>query len=423
MALLLGCAGGMRTSPVTAAEEATLEAEAERFASNADQLTRIGIRYYEGGRYTRAADVLTAALGVQPSFAAAVYLGLAQEGMQRYEEAETAYRAARTFRVSAGQREELDRRLAALSLVRLTAEARAAIAREAELSRLPALPRSVAVLPWRFVGENRRLAPLGAGVPHLVMTDLGRISSLTLVERERVDALVDEISLATSGLVDSATAVRSGRLLRAEWVVAGLVRQTTNGVRLEAKIYRTSDAAEQAGGSQQDRVERLFDMQKALTLALVEQLGVPVTPAERRAVSERPTADLQAFLAFSEGVAAQGRGDYRAAGGLFALAAGRDPAFGMARSLGVLNQMLIAAEASNRATLARLASPSAGNSAELRAAALVGAVQAVAPTTGGELDLRTRAPGWQSHLPETLGQDNPTKIAIIGEIVIVIPRP
>jgi hypothetical protein len=31
-------------------------------------------------------------------------------------------------------------------------------------------------------------------------------------------------------------------------------------------------------------------------------MGVAITPAERRALSERPTADLQAFLAFSRGL-------------------------------------------------------------------------------------------------------------------------
>jgi TolB-like protein len=412
----------MRPAPVTPADQAALDAEVRRFADDPEVLTRIGVQFYEARNYRRARDVLTAALGLRPSFSTAVYLGLAFEGLQQFDEAETAYRTAQTFPLSRDRRDELARRLAALGRARLAAEARRAVAREAELSALPPAPNSVAVLPWSYVGTDRRLQALGVGVPHLMMTDLGKIASLTLIERERVQALLDELALSCSGKVDSATAVRSGRLLRASWVVAGLVRESEDGVQLEARVYRTTDAAEQASSGARDRVERLFALQKQLTLDLVDQLAVPVSPAERRAVSERPTSDLQAFLALSEGLAAQDRGDYRTAAGLFALAAGRDPALGMARQLGELSRLLASAEGSTAEALARVAAP--GSLADAgRSSTLLSSVQVVAPSTGGELDLRTRSPIRRPQLPEALRQDNPARIAILGEIIIVIPRP
>jgi hypothetical protein len=50
-------------------------------------------------------------------------------------------------------------------------------------------------------------------------------------------------------------------------------------------------------------------------------------------------------------------------------------------------------------------------------------VQGVAPSTGGVVDRRSRLPGSNSRLPESRGQDNPAKIAFIGDIIIIIPRP
>ncbi len=418
------CSGGLRAPAVTPEERAALEANAERFADDPDALTRIGIRFYQAGEYLRARDVLTASLGLRPAFSTAVYLGLAHEGLSRFDEAETSYRTARGLARGSAQREELERRLAALGRTRLATEARAAVAREAELSSLPPLPRSIAVLPWSFVGDNRRLEPLGRGLPQLILTDLGKIASLTLVERERVQALLDELALTDAGRIDSATAVRSGRLLRAAWVVAGVVRETPEGVQLETSVYRTRDAAREASGRAHDGVERLFAMQKSLVLDLVDQLGVPMTPAERRAVNERPTQDLQAFLAFSEGLSAQDRGDYPTAGGLFTLAAGRDPAFGAARQLGAANLFLLGAARSTPDALARVAYPaSPANSDAGRAASLGSALRVLAPSLGAELDLRGRSPVRTPRLPEVLGQDNPSRIAIIGDVIIVIPRP
>jgi hypothetical protein len=51
------------------------------------------------------------------------------------------------------------------------------------------------------------------------------------------------------------------------------------------------------------------------------------------------------------------------------------------------------------------------------------AIAVINPSTGGEVDRRTRLPVANPRLPEALGQDNPSRIAIIGELIILIPRP
>jgi TolB-like protein len=256
------------------------------------------------------------------------------------------------------------------------------------------------VLPWTFIGTDASLAPLSVGLAHLVITDLAKISGLTLVERERIQVMLDEMAMAGEGRVDQGTAARAGRLLRASRVVQGVVRQTEEGVRLEAAVVRTSDGTVEATGGAGDRLHRLFALEKTVVLDLVAQLGIPLTPGERRALSERPTEDLQAFLAFSRGLQAEESGDYRSATRLFAWAADRDPAFGAAGRLVDVT-----------ATLAS------------RYDAVQSGVEGVAPSTGGVVDRRSRLPGANSRLPESRGQDNPAKIAFIGDIIIIIPRP
>lgn len=420
---LTGCGGGMRTTPVTPAELQALEADATTWATDGDALTTVGVRFYQAGSYLRSRDVLTAALGLRPSFTAAVYLGLSQEKLESFDAAETSYRMAGTLGLSDGQRKELDRRIASLGRTRLAADAREAVAREGELSQAAPVPNSVAVLPWSYVGATRGQAALGTGVAQLVMTDLGKVSALSLVERERVQALLDEIQLVNAGHVDPGTAARSGRLLRADYVVAGVVRETSGGVRLEASVYRTSDGTLAANAGSTGRLEGLFDLEKAVVLSLVDQLGVTVSPAERRSLTERSTGDLQAFLAFSNGLSAQDRGDLASAGGLFAMAATRDPAFGAARQFGAANSILVAGAGASMTALERLANPASPAASGNRSASLLSAVQVIAPSTGGEVDLRARNPVGNPRLAEALRQDSPSRIAIIGAVVIVIPRP
>jgi len=401
--LFAACAGGPGPAQVTPADLAGIEADRAEAAQDPDALTRVGIRFYDAQAYGRAREVLTSALSLRPAFTTAIYLGLSEAALGQFDDGERTFRLAGALPISSSQRDELEGRMATLSRARLVAEAKQTIARESTLSTLAPLPNTVAVMPWTFVGSDQSLRPLGIGVTHLMVTDLSQIASLKLVERERVQALLDEMALTAAGRADPATAVRTGRLLRASRVVHGIVRETRDGIRVEATVVRTSDGTVEASGGAGDRLNRLFAVEKAVVLDLVGQLGLALSPAERRALSERPTEDIQTFLAFSSGLEAQNRGDYALATRLFAAATERDPAFGAARRLLEVN--------------ARLAPPMSDGS--LRTASLRSAIQVIAPSTGGEVDRRTRMPFSNPRLPEAL----PTKLAAIGSIIIVIPRP
>ena len=386
--LLASCSGNQQPAPVTPAEATAMENERARFPDDPEVLTRIGIRYFEAKQWTPAKQNLDKAFRLKPSFTSAVYLGLASEATGYFADAERYYRSAGTLSTTPAQNRELDRRLGDLARSRLRYETRLAIARESTFTATAPQPGTVAVMPWAYVGSDESLRPLGYGIAQLVVTDLSKISSLKLVERERVQVLLDELELASGGHVEPRTAARAGRLLRAERVIQGIVRQTRDGVELEATVVRTADGTVEATSGASDRLERLFGLEKTVLLGLLERTDVRVTPAELRAITERPTQDLQAFLALSRGLEAEARPP--------------------------LN---------NPSSLTRVASAVAPTELAARTASLMSAIAVINPSTGGEVDRRTRLPVTNPRLPEALGQDNPSRIAIIGDLIILIPRP
>src|SRR5258708_16501180 len=74
-------------------------------------------------------------------------------------------------------------------------------------------------------------------------------------------------------------------------------------------------------------MNRLFDMEKVLVLDLFSRMGITLTPAERGAVNQRPTQNLQAFLSWSRGLEAEDRGDFAGAQGFYDQATRIDPGF------------------------------------------------------------------------------------------------
>src|SRR3989449_685020 len=259
---------------------------------------------------------------------ARAYLGLTYEGLEQYDSARAVYTRLLFDQPPPGRpvRRLLDGRLALLTRKELQQRARLAIARESLLVRTPPDPNTIAVMPFRYTGADSSLRPLERGLAALVVTDLSRVRRLRLVEREQLQALLDELQLAASGRVDPATGARSGRLVGASQVVEGQFSEVAAAnFRVDASVVRTSDAQIAATGSGSDQLRALFDIEKAVVFQLLDKLAITLTPGERTAISERPTRDIQAFLLYSRGLEAQDRGDFAAAAQAFQAAAQRDP--------------------------------------------------------------------------------------------------
>ena len=141
----------------------------------------------------------------------------------------------------------------------------------------------------------------------MITADLARVPALTVLERERVDALLRELRLADSGLVDRATLGPPAALLGAGTVVSGtllnepgpaglgnlaLGRYRINAAAFDMRQARVF-ATPEADGSQ----ARFFVLQKQIVNALLQALGHD--PMTLESLSDRTgwdAAHLQAQL-------------------------------------------------------------------------------------------------------------------------------
>jgi TolB-like protein len=213
----------------------------------------------------------------------------------------------------------------------LTADARRAIQEERTIGAVAGPPTTVAVLPMRFSGSDSSLRPLERGFSELLATDLSRSSKLTVVERARIQALLDELALQRSGRTDSATNVRAGRLLRAGRIVQGSILQVgASHLRVDAAVLDVPTAEVRGAARGEDGLDRLFDLEKRIAFGLFDELGVTLTVAERNAIEQRPTRSLAAFLAYSRGLTAEDDGRFDDANRFYRDAVRIDPGFGAA---------------------------------------------------------------------------------------------
>jgi tetratricopeptide (TPR) repeat protein len=391
----------------------------------------LGLWYYKSGRFAEARVPLEEARKLDPKDGtSALYAGLAAEQVKDFIAAKSAYNAYLEVGKSRSVRNDIRGRLIAITRDELRAQAKAAVANEASIAQQPGSPRVVAVLPLHFSGPDvANLGPLERGLADLIITDLSKSKSLTVVERDRMQAITDEINLSKSNQTDASTSVRAGKLIQAGRIVQGAINQVgANGLAITSSVINTADASQDGQTAQQNgNLDQIFTLEKSLVFQIFDRLGVTLTPAERQLVDQRPTSSVQAFLAYSRGLMAEDNGRLDEAARYFENARSIDPGFGAAL------QRAQSAAAASGATLQRTESAVRNSSegAALSANSGLGntlntVVGDVNPTTtnqvAGTNTTSSGAPPTQRDAAsEKTGTDQPAPKT--GQVTIILKKP
>jgi len=276
---------------------------------NALAWRELGVAYYEKGDLDKADEALKQASSIQPDARTQLYLGLLYEKREDYNRAVSAFTASLNLE-SSGKTADLTRsHLDALIAKKIQSEVSWAIENESAIDADTIPSRTIAVANFDASHLNPELAPIALGLSELTAVDLAKAHALTVVERQKLDLILQEQKLGTSGFVDPATAPRLGRLMGSRRIVTGSVLSVgDNAIRLDGVIVRTDDSSTSDIEDAQARLEEFFKMQKAFAFSVIDDLGITLTAEERDAISEVPTESYLAFLAFCRGL------DYRRRG-------------------------------------------------------------------------------------------------------------
>jgi TolB-like protein len=207
--------------PPALRDNPTSEAAAIRARGEVAQVLKAGLEHFNANRDTEAVRALQQVREIAPGEPIVpYYLGLIA---LRREETQNAInwlqQYVREDPEGAAQR-EVPKTLTLLSSAQLQQEVRAAVEREREVVATPPEPGSIAVQAFVNQGDPNYRA-MAKGLAAMIIADLSKVPGLKVLEREKVQLLVEEVKLGESGLADRNSAVRSGRLMRAEKVVIG----------------------------------------------------------------------------------------------------------------------------------------------------------------------------------------------------------
>ena len=196
--------------------------------------------------------------------------------------------------------------------------------KQSAVAEVPA--KSIAVLPFENLSEEKQNEYFTDGVQDEILSDLAKIADLKVISR-------------TSVVQYKAGAQRNlrkiGEELGVAHVVEGSVQRAANKIRVIAQLIDARNDAHLWAQTYDRDLADVFAIQSEIAKAIADQLQAKLSPNEKKAIEQPPTTDLAAFdlysraksLQFTAGASATSDRDVRKAIELLDEAVKRDPSF------------------------------------------------------------------------------------------------
>jgi serine/threonine protein kinase/Tfp pilus assembly protein PilF len=190
----------------------------------------------------------------------------------------------------------------------------------------PAADKSIAVLPFENLSEEKQNEYFADGVQDEILTYLAKIADLKVISRASVMQYKTGVARNLRKISEE---------LSVAHVVEGSVQRAANKIRVNAQLIDARNDAHLWAQTYDRDLADVFAIQSEIAKAIADQLQAKLSPNEKKAIEQPPTTDLAAFdlysraksLLLTAGFSATADPDRRKAIELLDEAVKRDPSF------------------------------------------------------------------------------------------------
>jgi eukaryotic-like serine/threonine-protein kinase len=167
----------------------------------------------------------------------------------------------------------------------------------ARAPRLAAVP-VVAVLDFQNLSEDEALNWLGTGIAETVAAELGRLTPVRVLPRDRVAKAAPR----ALGIGDEDSALSAGRAVGASWVVWGTYQRAGNTVRIHHRVGEVQTRRARPPERVDGPLEDIFLLQDKVVGAVVTALAIHSAGPTVSRVEARDRAALSAYEHYIRGL-------------------------------------------------------------------------------------------------------------------------
>jgi len=149
--------------------------------------------------------------------------------------------------------------------------------------------KSIAVLPFATLSDDRNDVYFADGVQDQILTNLAKVSDLKVISHTSVRQY-------KTGAERNIREI--GRQLGVGYIVEGSVQRARDRLRINAELIDAHTDSHIWAETYDRTAADLFAIQSELAQSIVTQLKTKLSPEQKAAIEERPTQDLDAFESY-----------------------------------------------------------------------------------------------------------------------------
>jgi TolB-like protein/class 3 adenylate cyclase/Flp pilus assembly protein TadD len=194
--------------------------------------------------------------------------------------------------------------------------------RQANVTTLPP-EKSVAVLPFENLSEEKGNAYFADGIQEEILTRLAKIADLKVISRTSTQ----QFQSKPANLSEIAKQLGVANILE------GSVQRSADQVRVNVQLINAATDAHLWADTFDRKLTDIFAVESDIATTIAETLQAKLTGAEKTAVAKRPTANTEAYKLYLKGRFFWNKrtgADLRTAIDYFNQAIGKDPSYALA---------------------------------------------------------------------------------------------
>ena len=168
--------------------------------------------------------------------------------------------------------------------------------------------KTIAISYFDNSSGDAKYNALSKGIADMLITDLSKVKGVNIVEREKLEKLIQEIKLGQSKYFDPATAQKLGKGLGAQNILTGSFYFLDNTLRIDARLVDVQTGgiilAEQVTGNKNS----FFSLHQQLATLLSKNLNVPYNPDLSGLYKSNETVEFTAVVNYSNAIELQDQG-------------------------------------------------------------------------------------------------------------------
>lgn len=142
----------------------------------------------------------------------------------------------------------------------------------------------LAILYFDNSGGEPSMNKLKKGLADMLITDLSNIEMLDIVERDKLEAILNEQKLSSTKEFDPSTAAKVGKLLGAQIILTGGYFDMMGSLRIDARFIDVETGKILKSDGVDGQLSSFFKIQKQLSWKIIKDMDTKLTDEEDKAL-------------------------------------------------------------------------------------------------------------------------------------------